>query len=86
MKQRIFKKKDHDYENDKFWNGQSNKFTSKMVNSDITMAIVSQNWNPLIENSQKSLNRARFNREHSIHNQAVYDRFNNQKWRKQCVK
>ncbi len=71
------------YENDTImWSGKSHKFSSTMQNTDIKMAIKTGDWSNMIDVANRGLARRAYNREHNIHNQAVYDRHNNAKFNK----
>jgi len=66
----------------RYWSGQSNAIMSPMRNTDLQLAVQTEDWSELIEKSKRSLQYSFYNRENNISSPAMRDRYMNYRKKK----
>jgi len=69
----------------RYWSGQSNAIMSPMRNTDLQLAVQTEDWSELIEKSKRSLQYSFYNRENNISSPAMRDRYMNYRKKKSLV-
>ena len=73
-KRRMFGKNDN---TTRYWSGQSSAIMSPMKNTDIRLAVQTDDWSELIEKSKRSLQYSFYNKENNISTPAMRNRYMN---------